>query len=247
MELIETPPRRILVVTPHPDDAEGGCGGTMGKWAQEDGTQIVVVLCTNGDKGTSNREMSPEELALTREREQQEASDLLGVKEVVFLSHPDGGLEDKPLFRSQIVREIRRHKPETIFCIDPYRNSSHTHRDHRMSGQVALDAAFTYAWSYLHFPEQITLEGLEPHRVTEALMWGSETPDVFVDIAGYLEMKVNSLSKHASQMSGRMQDREERMRRWASRTAESTGIPFAETFRRQRLDIGSMAWQYLSA
>ena len=247
MELIETPPRRILVVTPHPDDAEGGCGGTMGKWAQEDGAQIVVVLCTNGDKGTSNREMSPEELALTREREQQEASDLLGVKEVVYLSHPDGGLEDKPLFRSQIVREIRRHKPETIFCIDPYRHSSHTHRDHRMSGQVALDAAFTYAWSYLHFPEQITQEGLEPHRVTEALMWGSETPDVFVDIDGYLEMKVNSLSKHASQMSGRMQDREERMRRWASRTAESTGIPFAETFRRQRLDIGSVAWQYLNA
>ena len=97
-----------------------------------------------------------------------------------------------------------------------------------------------------HFPEQITQEGLEPHRVTEALLWGSETPDVCVDIADYLEMKVSSLSKHASQMSGRMQDREERMRSWASRNAESTGIPFAEAFRRQRLDIGSMAWQYLS-
>ena len=247
MEVIEVPPRSILVVTPHPDDAEGGCGGTMGKWAKEAGTQVVVVLCTNGNAGTSNREMPPQELALTREREQQEASDVLGVKEVVFLSHPDGGLEDKLLFRSQLVREIRRHKPETIFCIDPYRTNSHTHRDHRMSGQVALDAAFTYAWSYLHFPEQITQEGLEPHRVTEALMWASETPDVCVDIADYLEMKVESLSKHASQMSGRSVDRQERMRRWASRTEESTGIPFAESFRRQRLDIGSMSWQYLNA
>ena len=88
MEVIEAPPRRILVVTPHPDDAEGGCGGTMGKWAKEAGTQVVVVLCTNGNAGTSNREMSPQELALTREREQQEASDVLGVKEVVLLSHP---------------------------------------------------------------------------------------------------------------------------------------------------------------
>jgi len=247
MEILTDPPRRILVVTPHPDDAEGGCGGTMAKWAKEARTQVVVVLCTNGDKGTSNREMSAQELALTREREQQEASDVLGVKEVVFLSHPDGGLEDKPLFRSQIVREIRRHKPETIFCIDPYRSNSHTHRDHRMSGQVALDAAFTYAWSYLHFPEQITQEGLEPHRVTEALMWASETPDVCVDIADYVEMKANSLSKHASQMSGRSVDRQERMRHRASHTAESTGIPFAESFRRQRLDIGSMAWQFLSS
>ena len=246
MEIITDPPRRILVVTPHPDDAEGGCGGTMGKWAKEAGTEVMVVLCTNGDKGTSNREMSPQELAVTREREQQEASDLLGVKEVVFLSHPDGGLEDQPLFRSQIVREIRRHKPDTIFCIDPYRSNSHTHRDHRMSGQVALDAAFTYAWSYLYFPEQISQEGLEPHRVTEALLWGSESPDVCVDIEGYMELKVDSLSKHASQMSGRSEDRQERMRRFAARRAETTGLPFAEAFRSQRMDIGSMAWQYLN-
>ena len=80
MEIITDPPRRILVVTPHPDDAEGGCGGTMGKWAKESGTEVVVVLCTNGDKGTSDREMPPQELAITREREQKEASEVLGVK-----------------------------------------------------------------------------------------------------------------------------------------------------------------------
>ena len=73
MEIITNPPQRILVVTPHPDDAEGGCGGTMGKWAKEAGTQVVVVLCTNGDKGTSNREISPKELAITREHEQQDS------------------------------------------------------------------------------------------------------------------------------------------------------------------------------
>ena len=247
MEIITNPPHRILVVTPHPDDAEGGCGGTMGKWAKEAGTQVVLLLCTNGDKGTSNRDISPKELAFTREREQQEASDVLGVKEVVFLSHPDGGLEDSPLFRSQIVREIRRHKPETIFCIDPYRSNSHTHRDHRMSGQVALDAAFTYAWSHLHFPEQITQEGLEPHQVTEALLWGSETPDVCVDVADHIDGKFNSLSKHASQISSSLADRKERIQRWSARSAESTGIPFAESFRRQSLDIGSVACQYLSS
>ena len=64
--------------------------------------------------------------------------------------------------------------------------------------------------------------------------------------ADYLEMKVDSLSKHASQMGGRAADRQERMRRWASRSAETTGIPFAEAFRRQNLDIGSMDWQYLN-
>ena len=236
MDIIDTEPRRALVVTPHPDDAEGGCGATMARWIKDGGTQVVVVLCTNGDKGTSDRELSPAALAAVREREQQEASDVLGVKEVVFLSYPDGGLEDTMLFRGQLVREIRRHKPDLIFCIDPYRSVSHTHRDHRMSGQVALDAAFSYAWSYLHFPEQITQEGLEPHRVGEALLWGSEAPDVAVDVSDYLELKAQSLSKHSSQFSGRTPN-VERMREWTARHGEAAGIPYAEAFRRIRFDI----------
>ena len=246
MEIITEAPRRVIAVTPHPDDCEGGCGGTLAKWITEAATEVVVVLCTNGDKGSSDREMVPQELAVIREREQQEASDVLGVKEVVFLSYPDGTLEDTQLFRSQIVREIRRHKPDTILCIDPYRSVSHTHRDHRMSGQVALDAAYSYAWSPLHFPEQITEERLEPHRVTGAYLWGSESPDVCVDIAGYMDAKIDSLSKHASQMSGRTSNRAERIRRWASHSSERTGLPYAESFRRIRFEIGSLDWQFLN-
>ena len=119
MEIITNPPRRVLAVTPHPDDCEGGCGGTLGKWIHESGTEAVIVLCTNGDKGTSDRKMSPARLATIREQEQQDAADLLGAKEVVFLSHPDGELEDTMLFRGQLVREIRRHKPDAVLCIDP--------------------------------------------------------------------------------------------------------------------------------
>ncbi|MDP6548698.1 MAG: PIG-L deacetylase family protein [Dehalococcoidia bacterium] len=248
MEIITTPPRRALAVTPHPDDCEGGCGATLGRWIKEAGTEVAVVLCTNGDKGTSDREMSSARLAAIREREQQEASDVLGVKEVAFLAHPDGGLEDTMLFRSQLVREIRRHKPDVILCIDPYRSNSHTHRDHRMSGQVALDAAFSYAWSHLHFLEQIYAEGLEPHRVAEAYLWGSEAPDVFVDVADYLELKAESLGKHASQMSGR--DLSARIKRVSERAeihAETSGLPFTEGFRRIQFDLGSMASQFMNS
>ena len=248
MEIITEAPRRVLAVTPHPDDCEGGCGGTLAKWITEAATEVVVVLCTNGDKGSSDREMTPQELAVIREQEQQEASDVLGVKEVVFLSHPDGGLEDTQLFRSQIVREIRRHKPDTILCIDPYRSVSHTHRDHRMSGQVALDAAYSYAWSYLHFPEQIDDEGLEPHRVREAFLWGSESPDVFVDVDGYLELKAKSLSAHVSQMGRRTpEQRMERIRDHTAKVGEEVGLAYAESFRRIIFDLGSMAWLYLNS
>ena len=248
MDIITEPPRPVLAVTPHPDDCEGGCGGTLGKWIHESATEAVIVLCTNGDKGTGDREMPPARLAATREREQQDAADLLGVKEVVFLSHPDGGLEDTMLFRGQLVREIRRHKPEAVLCIDPYRSNSHTHRDHRISGQVTLDAAFTYAWSYLHFPEQITQEGLEPHQVREAYLWGGESPDTYVDITEYIELKAKSLGAHMSQMGSWDQtERVERIREWSARQGEAAGLTAAEGFRRIRFDLGSLACQLMNS
>ena len=248
MEIITDAPRRALVVTPHPDDCEGGCGGTLGKWVEEAGTEVVVVLCTNGDKGTADREMTSERLAATREREQLGASGVFGAKETIFLAHRDGELEDGMLFRSQVVREIRRHRPDVIFGIDPYRSVSHTHRDHRMSGRVALDASYSYAWSYLHFPEQISEEGLRPHRVKEAYLWGSESPDVFVDISDYVSMKAESLAMHASQMgTGTHEQRMDRVRQGAARQGESVGLPYAEAFRRIRFDLGTMDWLFLNS
>ena len=245
-EVLTTAPRTVLAVTPHPDDCEGGCGGAIAKWVHEFGTEAVVVMCTNGNKGTQERDLSPEKLASIRETEQLEAAKITGVKDVVFLRHPDGGLEDTMRFRSQVVREIRRYKPDVILCIDPYRSTSHTHRDHRMSGRVALDAAFTYAWSYQHFPEQIADEGLQPHMVEQAYMWGSESPDVFVEIGDFLEAKTLSLEAHASQMSpATTEERLSRISNNATRYQELTGIQHTEAFRRIRFGLGSVEWQFL--
>lgn len=245
MEILTTAPKRAMAITPHPDDCEGGCGGTLAKWVKESGTVGAVVMCTNGNKGTGDREMTSERLAATRVIEQNNASKIVGVTDVVFLAHPDGGLEDTELFRSQVTREIRRFKPDLILAVDPYRSTSHTHRDHRKSGQVALDAAFTYAWSYQHFPEQITEGGLEPHRVEQAFLWGGEDPDVFVDIHDYLEIKVDSLGAHASQMSSDREVRLERVTNNSGRHKEATGLDHAEGFRRITFNLGSLEWQLL--
>jgi LmbE family N-acetylglucosaminyl deacetylase len=246
MEVIDVAPRRVLVVTPHPDDAEGGCGGTIARWIKAAGTEVVLVLCTNGDKGTADENILPEKLATIREREQREASAVLGVKEVVSLSHPDGGLEDTAMFRGQLVRELRRHRPDVMFCMDPYRSVSHAHRDHRLSGQVAIDAAFTYAWSYHHYPEQITMEGLKPHRLGAVYLWGSEKPDVCVEISDYLELKLESLGKHSSQFID-WANQMERVRRRAAIQGEAAGVPNAESFRRVNFDIGSLSWRYMNS
>jgi len=80
---MDTQLAHVLVVTPHPDDAEYGVAGTVARWTNE-GRTVVYVVCTNGDKGTSDREVKPESLIKIREKEQIAAANLLGVKEVIF-------------------------------------------------------------------------------------------------------------------------------------------------------------------
>src|SRR5271157_3453923 len=69
----------ILVVIAHPDDAEFGVAGTVARWVLE-GKQVVYVVCTSGEKGTSDRTMKPGLLAQIREREQEAAARVLGVR-----------------------------------------------------------------------------------------------------------------------------------------------------------------------
>ena len=135
----------VMVVTPHPDDAEFGVAGTVARWTSN-GKEVVYVVCTNGDKGSDDVTMKPEVLSKVRQEEQRAAAKLLGVREVIFLDHPDQGIEDTPEFRKEIVRLIRIYRPGTVVTADPYRRYV-WHRDHRIVGQVTLDAVFPFASS----------------------------------------------------------------------------------------------------
>ncbi len=221
-----------MVITPHPDDAEIGCGGTVASWVKQ-GTEVVYVLCTNGDKGSSDPHMTSEKLAAIREKEQKAAAGVLGVKQIVFLHHPDGGLEDTAQFRGELVRAIRMFKPDTVLCTDPSRVSFYLHRDHRVCGQATLDAVFPYARDRLHYPEH-EAEGLATHKVGEILLWGTEQPDTFVDITDTIGLKIEALKKHASQVSSEGSDRDvdDFVKSSARRMGERADLPYAEGFRR---------------
>ena len=229
--MVETP-ERALVVIPHPDDAEGWCGGTVAKWVK-DGAAVFYVLCTDGGKGSNDPEMPPERLAQIREKEQFDAANSLGVKEVVCLRHPDGELEDNRELRKELVRAIRRFRPDIILCPDPYRRSSSWHRDHRITGQSAADAAFPYARDILHFNELYKDEGLEPHKTGMILFWAPDTADVWIDIGGHIDDKAQAMACHVSQVSKRPdRDVGESMRERGRQGAEGSDLEFAEAFRK---------------
>jgi LmbE family N-acetylglucosaminyl deacetylase len=72
-------------------------------------------------------------------------------------------------------------------------------------------------------------EGFLPHNVKKAYIWGSEKADVWVDITETIDMKIDALRKHASQMGD--WDPAEEMRNWGSETGKEHGMAYAESFK----------------
>ncbi len=224
----------VLVITPHPDDAEFGVAGTVVKWVAE-GREIVYAVCTNGDKGTSDYSMKAKALAEIREREQLCAAEVLGVREVIFLRHEDQSLEDTPEFRKEIVRLIRTYRPDIVVSADPYRRYI-WHRDHRITGRVVLDAVFPYARDHLAYPDLLE-EGLEPHKVKEVWLWAiADNINHRSDITDTFDLKVKALRCHESQVGNdHLPDLEERLRQWAKERAKGTEYELAEAFHREEI------------
>ena len=235
LTLIEEIPERAMVVFAHPDDAEIGSGGAVAKWAAA-GCEVTYVLCTSGNSGTADRSLAPEQLARKRADEQRAAADLVGVRNVVMLGYPDGGLEDTREFRGDIVRAIRKHRPHTVFTHDPYRLRSFQHRDHRMTAIATMDAVYPYARDHLHYPEHITKDGLEPHKVRELWFWGADEPEVIVDITSTIDRQIAALKRHDSQVPGLSvepgQTVDERVRARSSELAKGFPFKYGEAFRR---------------
>lgn len=225
-------PQVVLVVTPHPDDAEIWCGGTVARWVRG-GAAVYYVLCTDGGRGTDRPGITSPELAVLRKQEQRQAARLLGVKEVVCLGHQDGELEDTGDFRTEIVRQIRRVRPQVVLCPEPYRRNLPWHRDHRITGQVTQDAVFPYARDHLHCLELWREERLEPHKTGTILFWGTEQPDTYIDITDSIGLKIKAVLAHRSQAANH-QDRDiaRLVQERARHTGSDHGWEYAEAFRK---------------
>ena len=228
---------------PHPDDVELRMGGTVARWTRE-GKEVIYVVCTNGDKGTNDPNMKPEELASIREQEQLAAAEILGVREVVFLRYPDQGLEDTPEFRKALVRLIRTYRPDTVVAVDSY-GRYRDHRDHRIAMRVTLDAVFPYA-GYTHSYPDFLEQGLQPHRAKEVLICGTQDPNYYLDITDTIDTKLAALRCHKSQVGDRPQFGE-MLRERARMSAEGQDYELGETFHREEIHwesipVSSVRW-----
>lgn len=233
LELVTDVPERAMVIFAHPDDAEIGSGATAAKWAAA-GCELTYVQCTSGSSGSNDPAMTSEAIIPIRAAEQKAAADTIGVKNIEVLDHSDGWLDPDRIFLEELVRVIRKHRPDVVFTHDPERYSGFNHSDHRAVGITTKDAIYPYARDHLHFPDQILKEGLEPWKVKDLFMWGTDQPNVIVDVTLSLETKVEALFKHASQVGGLATNTDvaTRLRTRATEAASGYGFEYAETFRR---------------
>lgn len=232
--MTEEPLPPALVIAAHPDDGDFGAAGYTAQQSAL-GRDVYFLVCTNGAKGTEDREMTRERLIALRREEQREACRRMGARDVFFLDNEDGELVYDRHFLEQLVRCIRRLRPHTVLTHDPtdiiMRDSFINHPDHRATGTATLDAVYPTARDYLNFPEHLA-EGLEPHKVREVLLWSTNQPNYDLDITPEVDRKIHALSAHITQFGNREDFVNFVRERWKDETGR-----YLERFRRIELQF----------
>jgi len=219
-------------VVAHPDDAEFSSAGTITKLARE-GKRTIIIQVTSGDRGTTDRSLTPDQLAAMREAEEEEAARRMGVDEVIFLREPDGHVMPDIALREKIVRMIRTYQPDVLITHDPFRPYA-LHPDHRAVGQAAHDAVYPLARDHLYFPDHLAA-GIEPHKTAEIWYFGSEVPDVFIDITDTFDNKIHALKAHVSQV-GSGDTLDQRLRERSRELAKDQPFELAEAYKSVRMN-----------
>ncbi len=228
-------PKSVLIVAPHPDDAEFTAGGTLAHWHSL-GASIHYCLVTDGISGSRDPKQTPEQLAKIRHDEQRAAAAVLGCTDITFLGYPDGRVEPSLALRWDIARVIRKVRPDVVITQDPlfrYGPTYINHPDHRAVADATLAAIMPTANTLLAALDLLE-EGLEPHDVHEIYLGSAVNPTVYVPLTTEdLDRKFAALREHHSQLDG--WSGEQMVRDWAAeaaRMAREAGIDceFAERF-----------------
>ena len=181
---------RVLVIAPHPDDEVLGVGGTMARHAAE-GHRVTVAIVTKGDPSM----FSAEAVAQAR-AEAQRAHAILGVAETRFLDFTAAELD---VTKHRLVNEafgalVRDVQPTIVYV--PFAHDIHL--DHQ---RVFLSAMVAVRPTSANAPRAVyAYETLSETNWNAPYLNAAFSPNVFVDIAAFLDKKLEALQIFATQM-----------------------------------------------
>jgi LmbE family N-acetylglucosaminyl deacetylase len=230
---------RVLAVMAHPDDAELLCAGTLAR-AKADGAAVgICVMCT-GDKGIAAGETAGADLADVRRGEAQAASKLLGA-ELLWFGCADGELFDTLEHRRRLIELYRQFRPTLVLA----HASNDYHPDHRAASQLA-EAASWFCASRGHVTASPPMDRPPAVWWCDTVNRTSFDPAIYVDVSAQLELKMQMVHCHASQLrrggDGDFAPLEALMRQQAAARGAEAGVPAAEGFTPHNTFKRARAW-----
>jgi LmbE family N-acetylglucosaminyl deacetylase len=217
---------RCLVVAAHPDDIDFGAAGTIAAWTST-GMQVTYCVCTSGEAGDIEG-VPRHRVGEIRRDEQLAAAAEVGVRDVVFLDHPDGRLTPSLELRRDITRVIRTVRPHRVVTWSPEINWDFVvtaHPDHRAVGESTFAAVYPDARNPHAHPELLADEGLQPWTVAE--LWLVDSParlvNRAVDVTEHFPAKLAALHAHKSQ-TARIPELAAAIERHLTLVAERNGL-----------------------
>jgi LmbE family N-acetylglucosaminyl deacetylase len=220
--------QNVLVIAAHPDDEVLGCGGTMARYASE-GHAIHVAILGEGISSRHRRRDEASSDALTDlQADANAAGAALGVRSVVFGGLPDNRFDQLALLDvvKQVEGLIEATRPDVIFTHHP----GDLNIDHGITFRAVLTATRPGA-SPVDVPDVYTFE------VPSSTEWAFQRiapvfrPNVFVDIAPWLESKIAAMQCYGSERREAPHPRSpEVLRATAVRWGATAGLQAAEAF-----------------
>jgi len=178
----------ILAIGAHPDDVELGCGATIAKEIAS-GKKVGIIDLTRGELGTRGS-------AEIREKEAKEAATILNVKVRENLSFADGFFKNDKTNQLEIIKVIRKYKPEIVLCnaIDD------RHIDHGKGSKLVSDACFLSGLIKIetHLDDNLQ-EAWRPKHVYHYIQWKNIEADFVVDVTGFIDLKIKAVKAYSSQ------------------------------------------------
>lgn len=178
----------ILAIGAHPDDVELSCSATLAKEINR-GKTVGILDLTRGELGTRGT-------AEIRDKEANDAAKILGVAIRENLEFSDGFFVNNVAHQLEIIKVLRKYQPDIVLCnaVDD------RHIDHGKGARLVADACFL---SGLRKIETI-LDGASqdpwrPKNVFHYIQWKNLTPDVVVDVTGFMDKKLDSVKAYRSQ------------------------------------------------
>jgi bacillithiol biosynthesis deacetylase BshB1 len=172
-----------IAFSPHPDDAEMGCGGLLLK-LKDKGYSTGIIDLTRAELSTNGN-------LETREKETKEASKILGLDIRENLKLEDGNIKNDPESRLKVINSIRKYTPDLVlipFWID-------RHPDHENSYKLLKDAIFISGLKKFN----TGFDNHRPYVVISYMLHYEFKPSFIVDISQYYKQKFSAVAAYESQ------------------------------------------------